>query len=140
MCAIELLRGSAQNRVNRVDGARRLALVATLLLPCVGLAQTAPAAESEDLLQEVVVTGTHLGQSGFATPTPVTVVGEVEMQRQAISNIAGLLNTLPAFRPQSTPATTSIFINNAGANLADLICSKKSEWRKGCDHRTHVSG
>ena len=91
--------------------------LATGLLPAVSLAQE-PAAEGA--VEEVVITGTRLTASGFTTPTPVTVVGAADLQRQAVSNVADLLNTLPAFRPQSTPATTSIFINNAGANLADL--------------------
>jgi outer membrane receptor protein involved in Fe transport len=91
-----------------------------VLFPCAVLAQNQAPAEPESSLQEVVVTGSHLAPSGFAAPTPVTVVGQEEMQSQGLSNVGSLLNTLPSFRPQSTPATTAIFINNAGANLADL--------------------
>jgi outer membrane receptor protein involved in Fe transport len=94
-------------------------VVALLLAPGIALAQSPPPS-GEQPLQEVVVTGSHLGNTGFATPTPVTVVGSADLERQGISNVANLLNTLPAFRAQSTPATTAIFINNAGANLADL--------------------
>lgn len=97
-----------------------------------GLAQTAiantappPAGTGEthsvlEELDEIVVTGTRLPVTGFATPTPVTVVGEVDLQRQGVASVADMLNTLPSFRPQSTPATVGIFSSNAGANLADL--------------------
>ncbi len=95
------------------------AVVAALLAPGIALAQSG-ARDAEQPIAEVVVTGSHLADTGFATPTPVTVVGAADLERQGISNIANLLNTLPAFRAQSTPATTAIFINNAGANLADL--------------------
>jgi outer membrane receptor protein involved in Fe transport len=69
---------------------------------------------------EIVVTGTHLASSGFTAPTPVTVVGAEQIQQEAATNIADVLGQLPSFRAQSSPATTAIFINNAGANLADL--------------------
>ncbi|WP_051330166.1 TonB-dependent receptor domain-containing protein [Niveispirillum irakense] len=109
-----------------------VAVIAALAHPAVaqdgtvsgGAAQApVPAGEQHqalDSLEEIVVTGTRLSMSGFAAPTPVTVVGEVELQRQGVANVADMLNTLPSFRPQSTPATVGIFSSNAGANLADL--------------------
>lgn len=69
---------------------------------------------------EIVVTGSRIAATGFTAPTPVTVLGQQELQQQGASNIADALNNVPAFRPQSTPATVGIFSSNAGANLADL--------------------
>jgi len=67
-----------------------------------------------------VVTGSRIARSGFDTPTPVTVVGAEQIGRQGASNVAEVLNDIPAFRPQATPATTAIFLNNIGASTADL--------------------
>lgn len=69
---------------------------------------------------DIIVTGSRIARSGYAAPTPVTVLGVADIERQAITNVGDLLNTMPSFRAQSTPATTAIFISNAGANLADL--------------------
>jgi len=69
---------------------------------------------------EIVVTGSRLSASGFSAPTPVTVVGEQEIAKQAAPNISEVLNQVPAFRAQSTPATTAIFVSNIGASTADL--------------------
>ncbi|HTI67011.1 MAG TPA: TonB-dependent receptor [Caulobacteraceae bacterium] len=104
-----------------VAGASALA-ICTAALPA--LAQTAapaaaPAAD-DTALQEIVVTGSRLGRTGFSAPTPLTVVGAQQFERQAASNISDVLNQLPAFRAQTTPATSSINISNAGAQLADL--------------------
>lgn len=77
-------------------------------------------AQSSDTVADIVVTGSRLATSGFSAPTPVTVVGAQDIARQGAANIADVLNTIPAFRPQSTPATAGIFAANAGANLADL--------------------
>lgn len=68
----------------------------------------------------VVVTGSRLGRSGFTTPTPVTVVGEAQIERQGASNVAQVLNDIPAFRAQSSPSTSAIFVSNLGASTADL--------------------
>ena len=81
--------------------------------------QPAPATPTPEG-ESIVVTGSRITSSGFTAPTPVTVVGADEIQRKGATNIADVLNQLPSFRAQSTPATTAIFINNAGANLADL--------------------
>jgi outer membrane receptor protein involved in Fe transport len=80
-------------------------------------AEPAEAAAGDD---QIVVTGSRIARSGFTAPTPVTVLGQEQIARQGTSNIAQVLNEIPAFRPQSTPATTAIFVSNLGASTADL--------------------
>jgi outer membrane receptor protein involved in Fe transport len=70
--------------------------------------------------EQIVVTGSRIARSGFDTPTPVTVVGAEQIGRQGATTVASVLNDIPAFRPQATPATTAIFLNNIGASTADL--------------------
>jgi outer membrane receptor protein involved in Fe transport len=82
-------------------------------------ATTAPEPDAA-AVADIIVTGSRIAKSGYSAPTPVTVLGTADIERQAITNIGDLLNTMPSFRAQSTPATTAIFISNAGANLADL--------------------
>ncbi|HWL46967.1 MAG TPA: TonB-dependent receptor [Sphingomonadaceae bacterium] len=83
--------------------------------------QPAPASASDyNEPETIVVTGTRLTNAGFNAPTPVTVLGSAEIARQAAPNVAEVLNQVPAFRAQNTPATTAIFISNIGASTADL--------------------
>ena len=108
------------------------AAIAALALPGIATAQdeagpneTGAAVEtvSDTVASEqeaIVVTGSRIARTGFSAPTPVTMVGQEDLQRQGSTNVADLLNTLPSFRPQSTPATVGIFNANAGANTADL--------------------
>ncbi|WP_164549755.1 TonB-dependent receptor domain-containing protein [Altericroceibacterium xinjiangense] len=70
--------------------------------------------------EPIVVTGSRIARSGFDAPTPLTLVGQEQIARQGASNIAQVLNDIPAFRPQATAATTAIFMNNIGASSADL--------------------
>src|SRR5688572_21137771 len=99
-----------------------LALAASLCVASPALAQeTTPAAQPADESaqaapaageqgpdgNDVIVTGSRLGRTGFTTPTPVTVVGEAQIERQGASNISQILNEIPAFRAQSSPSTTA---------------------------------
>ncbi|WP_160486244.1 TonB-dependent receptor plug domain-containing protein [Aurantiacibacter rhizosphaerae] len=83
-------------------------------------AETQTAADDVPTSEPIVVTGSRIARDTFRTATPVTVVSAESIQDQAAINVADALNDLPSFRPQATPATTAIFIGNAGANLADL--------------------
>jgi len=71
-------------------------------------------------IEEIVVTGSRLVNSGFSAPTPVTVVGSAEIARQGATSISEVLNQVPAFRAQNTPQTASNFASNLGASTADL--------------------
>ena len=67
-------------------------------------AAAVPAEAQADDEGPIVVTGSRIARSGFTTPTPVTVLGQEQIGRQGASNVSQVLNEIPAFRPQSTPA------------------------------------
>lgn len=69
---------------------------------------------------DIVVTGTRLGSSGFNAPTPVTVMGADRLERLGITNVADGLNQVPSFRPTSTTTTNGLYVNNIGSNFPDL--------------------
>jgi outer membrane receptor protein involved in Fe transport len=100
------------------DAAADPATTSTAVRPASDTAQDEKA--SGESLELVVVTGSHIQINGFSAPTPVTVLSASDIKQQGATNVADVLNLLPAFRPQATPATTGIFAANAGANLADL--------------------
>ncbi|MBS0361653.1 MAG: TonB-dependent receptor, partial [Proteobacteria bacterium] len=75
----------------------KLALLASAgaaLLSHPALAADAAAASTID---EVVVTGSRIANNGFQQPTPVTVVGQEDLQREMPPTIADFLNELPSF-------------------------------------------
>jgi iron complex outermembrane receptor protein len=59
--------------------------------------QPETAAQAPD--QDVVVTGSRLARSTFETPTPVTSIGERQLQAKAATSVPDLLRDLPALRP-----------------------------------------
>lgn len=83
--------------------------------------QATPAGSIDDQqTADIIVTGSRIARTGFTAPTPVTMVGQEDIQKQGGTNVGDLLNIIPSFRPQSTPATAGIFGANAGASSADL--------------------
>ena len=73
-------------------------------------AQTAPAPEapSETLAEEtIVVTGSRIAVSGYTAPTPVTVVSEELLLRDARPTVGDAIRELPAVGSSASPNNTS---------------------------------
>ncbi|KAB7648218.1 TonB-dependent receptor domain-containing protein [Polymorphobacter fuscus] len=101
----------------------RLALVTTFLTPMAAMAQTpgpAPAdpattptstasaqADAPAVDDAIVITGSRIAAAGYTAPTPVTVVGEEIIQRDARATIGDTIRELPAVGASSSPNNTS---------------------------------
>ncbi|MBU0793441.1 MAG: TonB-dependent receptor plug domain-containing protein, partial [Alphaproteobacteria bacterium] len=113
------------SRMPRLWQGSLASLAAGLLLATPALAQQSEPQEQRNTAAApeapaIIVTGSRIQSSGFTAPTPVTMIGAEEIQARAATNVADVLNDLPSFRAQSTPATTAIFIGGAGAQTVDL--------------------
>jgi len=71
--------------------------------------------------QDIVVTGSRLGRSGYDAPTPVNVVGSDRLEKLGIPNVADALNQIPSFRAISTPGSNGFRVSgNVAARTLDL--------------------
>jgi outer membrane receptor protein involved in Fe transport len=95
-------------------GASLLTLAITLGAPTLAAAQTAEAAPAEAELESVVVTASRIVRDGYEAPTPTTVVGVAELQKQSAPNIANYINQLPQLGGGGN--TSSRTINFASGN------------------------
>jgi|TARA_R100000501_G_scaffold18139_1_gene36363 outer membrane receptor protein involved in Fe transport len=77
---------------------------------------------TEDLAapETIVVTGTRLRSAGFDAPTPVSVVGEELLEDRGATNVANIINELPAFTGTLTPSSTKLNSRQNGVNAVDL--------------------
>ncbi len=94
----------------------RTLLLATSIF---GLSGYAHAQEATGEVEAVVVTGSRL-QTGFQAPTPVTVLGERQLEQRAVTTIAEAVNELPSFRQTVTNTQTQRGNGNGGQNGVDL--------------------
>ena len=101
---------------DRSRGVSTLALALAICAPAGALAQSAdPApAQAADAAPanagEIVVTGSRIAISGYRQPTPVTVVSEAALQRDAKVSIGDSIRELPSVGTSGSPN------NGVGAN------------------------
>ena len=84
---------------------------------------TTPSAAQDEASTEVLVTGSRVARDGFQSPTPLTVLTEVEIQNSSPSNnIADFVNTLPSLAGSTRPANSRLNISSgqAGINALNL--------------------
>jgi iron complex outermembrane receptor protein len=79
------------------------------------LVEAAPSAG----LEEVVVTASRV-RTGFTAPTPTTVVGEAAIEKRGVTNVADVLNEVPAFRATFTASSTTRSSAFSGGTFLDL--------------------
>ena len=89
----------------RFGGVSAAALTLALCAPAVAFAQAA-----EQSVDEIVVTGSRIATTGYRQPTPVTVVNEVQLQRDAKVSIGDTIRELPSVGTSGSPN------NGVGAN------------------------
>lgn len=69
--------------------------------------------------QEVVVTGTRLGTSGFSSPTPVTAISPLEFQMKAATTMVDVMYDIPSLTPNQT-TNSSVDVGASNFNLRNL--------------------
>jgi outer membrane receptor protein involved in Fe transport len=90
----------------------RVALITALAWPALATAQQASAPVADDAPDTVaddtiVVTGSRIAASGYTAPTPVTVVSEEILLRDAKPTIGDSIRELPAVGSSASPNNTS---------------------------------
>ncbi|WP_425409850.1 TonB-dependent receptor plug domain-containing protein [Hyphococcus sp.] len=69
---------------------------------------------------QIVVTGTRVSRSGFQAPTPLSVLGEDEINASAPQNIADLANELPSVVGSNIPQNSNLSFSSGGAGINSL--------------------
>lgn len=78
------------------------------------------AGESEVTLEELTVSASRIEHSGFQAPTPVSVLDAAQVEQRGATNIANIINEIPAFTGTITPASTGLNSRQNGINAVDL--------------------
>lgn len=82
----------------------------------VAMVITAATAQGQgaDELEDVVVTASRVQQSGFTAPTPMTVLGEDQIEMVAPTQVSDLLGLVPTFRTTGQPASATTYADLRG--------------------------
>jgi len=101
---------------------KSLAGVALWAVAAPALAQTAGDATQADTDADseiITVTGTRI-KGNFEAPTPVQAIGTELIDQRGTTNVANVLNEIPAFTGTLTPASTNLNSRQNGVNVVDL--------------------
>lgn len=93
---------------------RRRLLASTLMVCAISVA-TPAFAQDEPEGEELVVTGSLIQRPDLETASPVTLIGQDEIELQQVTTAEELIRTLPAVRPAIGPA-----VNNGGDGSATI--------------------
>lgn len=112
------MRGS-RNTVSRAAVAAALVAGA---LPHAALAQAQPGAQAAEPpaaqagagTQDIVVTASRVRSSGFTAPTPLTVLGQEQIQSVAPTQVSEILAMVPSFRTTGQPASATTYADLRG--------------------------
>lgn len=106
------------------------AIAIGLVFPAIAAAQgtASPAAKAEmpadaadaPAPSDIIVTASRVQRDGFTAPTPTTIVGAAAIEARGATNVATVLNEIPAFKASQSPTTTGVRASFAGSYFADL--------------------
>ncbi|MBB5733489.1 outer membrane receptor protein involved in Fe transport [Altererythrobacter atlanticus] len=76
----------------------------------------------EQSQETIVVTGTRIQRSGYNAPTPLTVLGQQDIEATAPANVADFVNEIPSVVGSSTPANSNLSMSSglSGLNTINL--------------------
>ncbi len=81
---------------------------------------TSSAGEPAAALEELTVTASRIERAGFQAPTPVSVLDASQVEQRGATNIANVINEIPAFTGSITPSSTGLNSRQNGINAVDL--------------------
>ncbi len=113
-----------QKKLLSLAASSALGLTASLIPTGVVVAQDDQDENQEDILEEVIVTGSRIATvDGFGRTSPVTVVGMDEIESTGLTRVEDILNSLPqvetaqhSFDANGISGTASIDLRGLGAN------------------------
>ncbi len=86
------------------------------------LAQETDSEVDEQVVDEIITTGSRIRRDGFSSATPVEVVLTENAVSSGISNLGDMMQTttVASGAPQVTAATSTAFVQNGGAGVSTL--------------------
>ncbi|MCP4985251.1 MAG: TonB-dependent receptor [Colwellia sp.] len=122
----------------KIENTMKASLVCTAILSALS---TAPlyAADEEEAVERIQVTGSRILRAGAIAPSPVTIISGADLLNTGAINIGEALNDLPALANTFSLANAGEDIGSAGLNILDLRGMGTDRTLVLVDGKRHVS-
>ncbi|MEK0159132.1 TonB-dependent receptor [Pseudoalteromonas piscicida] len=105
---------------NKVSKAVRLAIAFGAASTAVLASAAVSAEENTEEVERIQVTGSKIKRIAATAPTPVVVIGRVELENAGVSNVNDFLSEMPAAEVGLSPENSNNYIYANGLNTTDL--------------------
>lgn len=95
-------------------------VLAVSIASAIFIASPINAQEAAPDIQAINVTGSRILRDGYDMPTPVSVLGETEINAEAPASIAEFAMTLPSIQGSTTATTNSGSLSNGQSGISSL--------------------
>ncbi|MGA1741691.1 MAG: TonB-dependent receptor plug domain-containing protein, partial [Pseudohongiellaceae bacterium] len=99
---------------------RMVSVLAASIASAILTTHLANAQERAPEIQAINITGTRIVRDGYDMPTPVSVLGELEINAEAPASIAEFAMTLPSIQGSTTATTNSGSLSNGQSGISAL--------------------
>lgn len=95
-----------------------LSLVISAVTASTGVQAQSDSPQSQ--VESIVITGSRIARDGYDSPTPVSVLGEDDLNAEAPGSVAEFAMTLPSIQGSTTASTSSGSLSSGNAGIASL--------------------
>jgi len=74
----------------------------------------------EPQIESIVITGSRIARDGYDSPTPISVLGQADLNAEAPANVAEFAMTLPSIQGSTTSSTSSGSLSSGNAGISSL--------------------
>ncbi|MCG7538304.1 TonB-dependent receptor [Pseudoalteromonas sp. CO348] len=105
---------------NKISKAVRLAIAFGAASTAVLASTAVSAEENTEEVERIQITGSKIKRIAATAPTPVVVIGRVELENAGVSNVNDFLSEMPAAEVGLSPENSNNYIYANGLNTTDL--------------------
>lgn len=118
----------------------RCSVLTLAVMAAVSAAQAQEAVSSEEKIEKISVTGSHIRKGNFDSPSPIKVIDAEDIQGVGAVNVADFLNRMPSVFGDTTSASSNISEQGSGLNTVALRNLGSSRTLVLVDGVRYVSG
>ena len=94
--------------------------IATAVAGAIAYLPAHQASAQEAEIEEITITGSRIARDGYDSPTPISILGQDELDAEVPASVAEFAMTLPSITYSTTASTSSGSLSSGNAGISSL--------------------